>query len=228
MQQTFLPRASSGSRRVEWGNLTTLQKASNLFYLFLLWCSAQGRIRCVSHLGGSLSLPPAPLTYSPPHFTLLLPLNITAVPIYDLPLSLNVAFCIEQDSLPLPREHMFSFWVWEISDTVLLFGSSTTCFLRWPLLGPLMDRVPSSEKILVRSSRWTDRLMYHLGYYWPWWVCTYRGGELYFIDTVQLLHFDQGSKLEWQTFWIYVRFKVYCWDNSISILTISTESGKWS
>lgn len=161
MQRTFLPRASSGSRCVEWGNLTTLQKVSNIFYLFLLWCSAPGRTQCVSHLGGSLSLPPVPFTYSPPHFKLLLPSKHLSCAHYDLALSLNVAFCLEQAFPPLPREHMFSFWVWEVSDTVLLFGSSTICFLRWPILDPLMDRVPSSEKTSVQSSRWTDRLMHH-------------------------------------------------------------------
>ena len=72
--------------------------------------------------------------------------NITTV------LSFDLQHCLKVGMLPwagffLPR-HNFSFLVWEISVTVLLFGSNTTRSSRWLLRGPPLARVPSRGKDL--------------------------------------------------------------------------------
>lgn len=136
--------ADSDSRCIKWGTLTSLHEVSNLLSVFgLPWCSALGCIQAASHLGGSLFLPSAPLTYSSPHVGFL-PLSQCHNLAHFWLTTLSECWHFALSQLFLPR-HNICFHVWEISYLLcLLLDSNTTQSSRWLLLGPLMARLPSS------------------------------------------------------------------------------------
>lgn len=155
----------------------------------LEWCSALHCIRALSHLGGSLSLSP-PLAYSPPHFEFLLSPKHHNCAHRALPLSLTLAFCFEQYS----------------SSPNLILSGYKRYQKQFYHLTPTQYITWSGEKTLVWNSSWTYWLVHHSRVPLTM-VSLHLVGGFYFTDTVQLLHFDQGSHLHWQIFWLYIVVK---------------------
>lgn len=90
---------SCANSNYKWMGISLLFRSCLVYSpLALEWCSALQRIQALSHLGGSLSLSPAPLAYSPPHFEFSLSPKHHNCAYLALPLSLMLAFCPEQDS----------------------------------------------------------------------------------------------------------------------------------
>lgn len=122
-------------------------------------CCALGCGQAASHWGGSFLLSPDPRTYSSPRFGFLPPSqHHSCAQFWLTTLSQSWHFCLEQDSSS--SDIIFLSWYERYQ--------SQFCCLAPTQHGPQGDpsealywpRSPLGGKTLVRSSSWTDQLMY--------------------------------------------------------------------
>lgn len=147
-QLGWLPCVNSNYK---WMGISLLFRSCLVYFLLALeWCSALQDIQTLSHLGGSFSLSPASLAYSPPHFEFSLSPKHHDCAHLALHTQSHVGI-LPWAGLFLPQLNN-SFWVWDTRNNFIIWLQHNTFLEVTP------PRVPTGEKMLVWNSSW---LLHH-------------------------------------------------------------------